>query len=278
MSSNEMSYGPLCRVQGAHSVRHQNTQETVVGRADGRKKWDELRPIFLRGSVMSAAAGSSYIECGRTKVFCAVHGPRPFVSTHSIDGVLNCDIRWAEFSGNAGIFSTEGTNPTGLLPSTTPDTVSDEERELSRSLTRTLSAITRLQEYPKSRIDLCAFILEDDGGAFAAVISAASYALADAGIETLDVTAGCTAAIFDGQVIVDPSAREQKQASGAVVVSCTKSDARITGLIATGELPLDLLQQAIHACCAGALQICALMTSSLEKHAIKVFKQSKSGQ
>lgn len=276
MSSAGLSYGPLCRVWAAHSGSNPNVGHMSDEREDGRKNRDELRPIFLRGSVMSAAAGSSYFESGRTKVFCAVHGPRPYASSHSIDGVLNCDIRWAEFSGNTGIFSTKNTIPTGLLPSATSDIVSDEERELSRSLTRTLSAVTRLAGYPKSRIDLCAFVLEDDGGAFAAVVTAASYALANAGIEMLDVTAGCTAAIVDGQVIVDPSAHEHNLSSGAVVVSCTKADAKITGLIVTGELPVDMLQQAIHACCVGAMQICALMTSSMEKHARKVLKQGKS--
>lgn len=273
MTFANLSYGPLCRVQ---PISNPNATQAVRERGDGRENRGDLRPIFLRGSVMSAAAGSSYFESGGTKVFCAVHGPRPYMASHSIEGVLNCDIRWAEFAGNTGIFSAKGMIPASLSPSATSETVSDEERELSRSLTRTLSAVTRLREYPKSRIDVCAFVLEDDGSPFAAVITAASYALANAGIEMMDVTAGCAAAIVDGQVIVDPSAQEQNQSSSTVVVSCTKADAKITGLIVTGELPLDLLQQAIHACCTGAMQVCALMTSSMEKHARKMLKQGKS--
>ncbi|XP_020604974.1 exosome complex component MTR3-like [Orbicella faveolata] len=50
-------------------------------RKDGRKV-DELRPIFLRSGVVSQARGSAYIEMQKTKVTCAVYGPRESQRQH----------------------------------------------------------------------------------------------------------------------------------------------------------------------------------------------------
>lgn len=279
MYSPSMPYGPLCRVQAVHPKLNNIEGSTSEKRKDGRHNWNDLRPIFLRGAVMSAAAGSAYFESGRTKVFCAVHGPRPSPSSQSVDGVLECDVRWAQFSGNAGIFSNSVPDllSSTSMPFNSPeDSISNEERELSRSLTCSLSAIMRLQSYPKSRINVCAFVLEDDGSAYAAVCTAACYALSDAGIELFDISAACTVAIMkESNIVVDPCAQEQSESVGIVVVCCTKSDGRATGLIVTGDLAPEVLQKAVQACCTGAVQICALMTSSLEKSARKSLKQRR---
>lgn len=45
-------------------------------------------------------------------------------------------------------------------------------------LSQTLSAAVRLDQYPKSLIDLSILVLEDDGSAFAAAVTCASIALA----------------------------------------------------------------------------------------------------
>lgn len=258
-----MSYGPLCRVgtQTSSSTASDGT------RGDGRSAWDELRPIFLRGAVLSAAAGSSYFEAGGTKVFCAVYGPRPSPSSSSIDANIVCDVRWAEFArahaadrgGRGAEFAT------------------NEERELGGSLARTLSTVVRLHLYPKSRIEVSAFVLEDDGGAFAAVITAASLALADAGIELLDLTSGCAAAIVDGSLVLDPNAREEATASGTVLVSYMATSGKVTDVIQTGEMETEQVIEAVLMSCGGAAQITGLMRTCLGKQARKLLKKRKAG-
>ncbi|KAI0562362.1 exosome component 6 Mtr3 [Gracilaria domingensis] len=175
-----ISYGPLVRIE----EDKKNHPEPGV-REDGRR-WDELRPIYLRVSLLSKATGSGYYEGGGTKIFCAVHGPRPSSSNYTIHGTIHCDVRWAQFSGRQAASNRQG------------EIVSEEEREFSTSLQRTLAAVVRLENYPKSRIDVSAFVLEDSGGGFAAVITAASLALADAGVEMTDVVAGSTVAMMGG--------------------------------------------------------------------------------
>uniref|UniRef100_A0A4X2JM36 Exoribonuclease phosphorolytic domain-containing protein n=1 Tax=Vombatus ursinus TaxID=29139 RepID=A0A4X2JM36_VOMUR len=47
------------------------------GRAAGPRDPSRLRPVYARAGLLSQAKGSAYLEAGRTKVLCAVSGPRP---------------------------------------------------------------------------------------------------------------------------------------------------------------------------------------------------------
>lgn len=249
-------YGTLCVVE--ETTKNKEDRRT---RADGRQSWDELRPLYLRGSVLSGSTGSSYLEIGGTKVFCAVYGPRASGATQSIEGTMHCEIRWAQFSGSRDAQRRAG------------EAATDVERELSRALGRSLQAAVRLDAYPKSRIDVCVFVLEDDGGAFGATVTAATHALADAGIELVGLTVGCTAGVVDGHVVLDPCGEEQTASSGEVLVAYLANGGGVTSLIVTGEVEVERLQEAIQLCSNSASQICALIRSTLEKQARKSYKK-----
>lgn len=46
-------------------------------RADGRQRDQvDVRPVFVRGGLVSQAKGSAYVEAGSTKLMCCVYGPR----------------------------------------------------------------------------------------------------------------------------------------------------------------------------------------------------------
>lgn len=263
MPAANVNYGPLCRVTRAE------LPSISSSRSDGRSSINALRPIFLRGSVLSGAAGSSLFESGGTKVFVAVHGPRASANAHSIDAVLHCEVRWADFAGRGDRARTK--------PGDTP-ALTDEERDLSTALSRTLRAVARLEAYPKSRIDVAAFVLEDDGGAFAAVLTAAAVALADAGIEMKDLVGGCAAGVMDGRVILDPCAEEEARCDGLVMVAYTAAGGSVADLLQTGEVSVELVHEAIRLCCSGAAQICGLVRMCLEKQAKKVMKKRAKAQ
>ncbi|PXF49104.1 Exosome complex component RRP41-like [Gracilariopsis chorda] len=250
-----ITYGPLVRIDGEGA----KTKERDV-REDGRR-WDELRPIYMRVGMLSTATGSGYFEGGGTKIFCAVHGPRPSASNYTIDGTMHCDVRWAQFSGREGAAGRQG------------DSMSEEERELSSSLQRTLASAVRLENYPKCRIDVSAFVLEDGGGGFAAVTTAASLALADAGVEMTDIMAGSTVAVIGKQLVVDPSAREEAIADGTVRVGFASQRAKVTDLMQNGEVDLEQFREAIKVCCTASAQVCGLMKECLVKKAKKWLKK-----
>lgn len=256
-----MRYGPLCRVKSAP------TDFKSSLRSDGRKSGDELRSIFLRSAVLSSAAGSAYFEAGGTKVFCAIHGPRPSGAASSINAVIHSEIRWARFARRTNDYGA------AFAERMRSNDATDEERELGAALSRTMSAVTRLANYPKSRIEVSAFVLEDDGGAFAAVVTAATLAMADAGIEMFDLTAGSLAVVREGEVILDPDGEEEERASGTVMVAYAAATGRLTILVQTGEVEVEQLLKAIRLCCGGATQICGLMRACLERQAQKLEKK-----
>lgn len=71
-------------------------------RLDGeRGSRDELRRAFMRLGVVSGAAGSAYVELGRTRVVCAVYGPRNDTRARrefNDQGQLVCDFKFAPFA------------------------------------------------------------------------------------------------------------------------------------------------------------------------------------
>lgn len=75
-------------------------------RLDGaRSSSDELRRAFMRLGVVSGAAGSAYVEAGRTRVVCAVYGPRNDTRARrefSNEGQLVCDFKFAPFADPDG--------------------------------------------------------------------------------------------------------------------------------------------------------------------------------
>lgn len=67
-----------------------------------------------------------------------------------------------------------------------------QEKELSATLQRTFQGAVCLGSYPKATIEVFVTVLESGGDDVGVVISAASLALADAGIELMDTVAACS--------------------------------------------------------------------------------------
>jgi exosome complex component MTR3 len=63
-------------------------------------------------------------------------------------------------------------------------------------MVQALEVSLRLETFPKSEIDVFALVLEQGGGMVGAAITAASLALADAGVEMYDLVASCSVVRF----------------------------------------------------------------------------------
>lgn len=120
---------------------------------------------------------------------------------------------------------------------------------------------------------MSAFVLEDDGAAFAAVITAASLALADAGIHMRDLTAGAAVAVASGTCVLDPCKKEENEAQGGVLVAFMPVSNGVAGFMQTGEVGMTYIDTAVSVCCAAAAQIVALMRTCLYKQEKKALKK-----
>src|SRR5215208_5834267 len=136
-------------------------------RIDGRGA-DELRTVKITvGPVKNA-------------ILAAVYGPREVHPKHMAlpdRCVLRCRYHMSPFS-------------TDTRKNPAP---SRREIEISKVMRESLEPALMLQDYPRAAIDVFVEVLQSDGGSRCAGITAASVALADAGISMHDLVASCAA-------------------------------------------------------------------------------------
>lgn len=191
-------------------------------RADGRKL-DELRPIKLEVGYLSRADGSAYIEHGNNKIVAAVYGPRELHPRHlaqSDRALLRVIYRMATFS----VSDRKRPAP------------SRREHEISMVLRQALEPMLFLKMYPRAVIDVFIMVLEADGGSRCASATAASLALADAGIPMRGLVAGCATGKIDGKVVLDLSDIEDKIGDADVPLAMAPDRGEITLLQMDGKL------------------------------------------
>ncbi|KAF7294919.1 hypothetical protein MIND_01030000 [Mycena indigotica] len=193
--------------------------------ADGRKGRGllDIRPIFLQPGLISQANGSAYIETQKTKIACAVYGPRQSKNTSYSDmGRLNVEVKFTPFS----------------CPRRRAPLRDAEDRSLAVAIHQALASSVRLELLPKSTIDVFITIIECDGleSCVAAGSIAASTALADAGIELFGLVVSCAASLIENQVWLDPTQEEEAVSGGTLVLSCLPALNKITNIWHTGQM------------------------------------------
>ncbi|XP_055936226.1 uncharacterized protein LOC129965947 [Argiope bruennichi] len=180
-----------------NNFRTKNQPESLIQnniRNDGRTP-SELKSLSLQVGIVPSVTGSAYLECGKTKIICSVNGPRDVLnkSDSSVKGQLYCEFKYAMFSGK---------ERQPYLPT-------DEEASISRSIQDALEPVILLHKFPKSRLDITIFVLENDGGVVSAAITCAGAALSNAGVEMYDLPIGCSLVHYDSTVLIDPTAEEE---------------------------------------------------------------------
>ncbi|CAE6405620.1 unnamed protein product [Rhizoctonia solani] len=205
------------------------------------RKNDEIRPIFLQLGLVSQANGSAYIETEKTKIAVAVYGPREIKagSTYTENGRLKVEVKFSPFSckrRRAPIRDAE--SPT-----------------LASHIHQSILPAVRLELFPKSQLDVYVHILEVDGveSCVGAAATAASAALADAGIDMLGLAVSCTAAINqsttgNAELLLDPNGQEADAAQGLVMVTCLPALGTVTNIIQTGLVHPDEVIQCMDVC------------------------------
>ncbi|CAG8510640.1 3538_t:CDS:2 [Paraglomus brasilianum] len=246
----EASVKPIIERADDEDTQHVAPLKTIDDiRQDGRSL-DKIRKAWLAPGIITQANGSAYIEFQGTKVACAVYGPRATkISAFSGKGSLNCEIKFAPFSCQKR-----------RSPQRDP-----QEKELSHLLFEALAPAVRLDLLPKSTIDVFVTILQNDGNGscLAASITAASVALADAGIEMLDQVAACSACYIDDEIWIDCTLREEEHAQGSLVLSYMSSLNEITHMLQSGEISVSGTIRTIEQCTEACSKIYSIMGNCL---------------
>jgi len=159
-------------------------------RLDGRKI-NELRPMEAKVGVIPNADGSAYFKIGNTIAYAAVYGPRevfPRFMSNPKKGILRCHYNMLPFSGTG-----ERIRPGNKRRS----------QEISMVMQKALLPVVDLDAFPNSMVEVYVEFPQTDAGTRCAAISAASMALAEAGIPMTDMVSSVAVGQVDGAVVSD---------------------------------------------------------------------------
>jgi exosome complex component RRP41 len=219
-------------------------------RADGRKL-NELRPIKMEVGVIDNADGSAYIEFGKNKIIVAVYGPQdvhPKHMTETDTAILKCRYHMTPFS-------------TGDRKNPAP---SRREMEISKVIREALEPAIVMTDYPRTAIHVYVEVLQSDGGSRCAGVTAASLALADAGINMRDLIAGCAAGKIDGNVALDLDEAEDMKGDADLPLAILPNLQKITLLQLDGTFSQKEFSEAFNLAKEGCMKVYEMQRNALK--------------
>ena len=220
-------------------------------RLDGRK-YNELRPIRLEAGVLRRADGSAYIEWGGNKVLAAVYGPREAHPRHLQDparALVQCRYNMAPFS------------------------VSDRKRpgpdrrsvEISKVISEAFSSVVFKEQFPRTSVDIFIEVLQADAGTRCAGLTAASVALADAGVPMRDLVTSCASGKIGGVVCLDLNNVEDNSGDADCPMAIVHGTGEIVLLQMDGHLSYEEFQKAMDLSIKATSQIYELQRDALRR-------------
>ncbi|MEP0825384.1 MAG: exosome complex exonuclease Rrp41 [Nitrososphaera sp.] len=218
-------------------------------RTDGRGI-DDLREVKITVGVVKNADGSAFIEFGNNKILAAVYGPREVHPKHMAQSdrcVLRCRYHMSPFS-------------TDTRKNPAP---SRREVEISKVMREALEPAVMLEDYPRAAIDVFVEVLQSDGGSRCAGITAASVALADAGINMRDLVAACAAGKVDDKIVLDINDTEDKEGGADMPVAYLPRLEQVTLLQLDGKLSPEQFNECLDKAIVGCKMVYEIQKQAL---------------
>jgi exosome complex component RRP41 len=220
-------------------------------RLDGRKP-EEMREVKIQAGVLKRADGSAFVEWGGNKVIAACYGPREVHPRHlakSDKAILRCTYNMAPFS------------------------VSDRKRpgpdrrsvEISKVTRLALEPIIFTNLYPRTTIDVFIEVLQANAGTRCTGITAASVALADAGIPMRDLVPACAAGKVGGKVVLDLFDIEDNYGEADLPVALIPKNGEITLLQMDGNFTKKEFEKALDLAIQGCMKVYELQKGALRE-------------
>lgn len=225
-------------------------------RLDGRKP-KEMRSLTIKSGILEKADGSAYLELGGNKAFASVYGPREMHPRHlqkTNRAVLR--VRY-----NMAPFSVEDRKRPGP---------SRRSTEISKVAREALEPAVFLERYPRAVIDVSMELLQSSAGTRTAGITAASVALADAGIPMRDLVASIASGKVDDTIILDLQKEEDQFGDGDMPIAYMPQKEKVTLLQMDGDFEPQEFEKAIDVAIEGSEKIYKKQKESLEEKYSKV--------
>jgi exosome complex component RRP41 len=220
-------------------------------RIDGRG-FNELRPIKIEAGVLKRADGSAYVEWGKNKVMAAVYGPRECHPRHLQDpakGLVRCKYNMIAFS------------------------VSDRKRpgpdrrsvEISKIISEALEYVVFTEQFPRTSIDVYVEVLQANAGTRCAGLTAASVALADAGIPMRDLIPSVAVGKVEDTLVLDLAKEEDNFGQADLPMAIVPRTGEVVLLQMDGHLTYEEFNQAMDMGFEAAMNIYEIQKEALKK-------------
>jgi exosome complex component RRP41 len=229
-------------------------------RLDGRAL-DELRPMTMKVGVLPQADGSAFVTHGNNKILVAIYGPRELHPRHLIQinkARIRVEYRLATFSVQ------ERKSPAPKR----------REHELSKVIQEAVEPSVFTERFPRSGIDIYVQVLDADGGTRAASITAASLALADAGIPLKGLVASVAAGKAGGRVILDLFDVEDKEGEADLPIAILSQNQEITLCQMDGNMTKEEVAEALELAKKGCEKIHQMQREALMERYKEISSQT----
>ena len=233
-------------------------------RLDGRD-FNELRKIKITASVLKNADGSAYIEWGNNKVLAAVYGPKEVMPKHLTDpskAIIKCRYSMAPFSN---------------VDDHGRSAPSRRSIEISKVIKEAFENVVLLGEFPGSEIDIFIEVLQGDGGTRAAGLTAASVALASAGIPMKDLIYAVSVGRIGEHVTIDFDMIEDNYSDSDMPIAVAPRNNDIVLLQMDGGLTRSQFAQAVQMAVDAGKTITELQKNALREVYAKVAEKYEKG-
>jgi len=218
-------------------------------RLDGRTL-DELRPIRIEAGVLNRADGSCYLEWGNNKVLVGVYGPREVHPKHMqnpLRGIVQARYNMASFS------------------------VSERKRpgpdrravEISKITSEALEAVVLVDQFPRTTVDVYIEVLEASAGTRCAGLTAASVALADAGIPMKDMVVAIASGKIGDHLALDIGRAEDNFGQADVPFGVIPRTGEVVLLQMDGHLTKEEFETVIEMNMRAAMKVYELQKAAL---------------
>jgi exosome complex component RRP41 len=218
-------------------------------RFDGRKN-DELRPIKMEVGVLKNVQGSSYVEWGKNKVIAGVYGPRE-MHPKRLQNPTEATVR---LTYNMAPFSVDDRKRPG------PDRRSVE---ISKISSEALANVVQVHLYPNAAIDVFVEVLQADAGTRCVGLTAASLALADAGIPMKDLVVACAAGKVEGEIVLDLMKEEDNFGDCDLPLAIVPRTGEVVLLQQDGKLTEEEFTRAFDLAFAGCMKVYEMQRQAL---------------
>ncbi len=194
-------------------------------RLDGRKL-DEMRDVQIEAGILPAADGSAWVKHGLNVAICAVYGP---MEAHPRK-IQKQDRAVIDLRYNMAPFSTSDRIRPGF---------NRRSREISKVTAEALESVVLVERYPRSKIRVEIEILSAEAGTRCVGITAASVALADAGIPMRDMIVGVASGKVEDTVVLDLDKAEDNYGQADLPMGILPTTGEIAFLQMDGDLSID---------------------------------------